>query len=165
MPIDIYWRRGCGACSSLRVGLAEAGVSATWHDIWEEPDAAAYVRSVARGNETVPTVRIGERALVAARTGAVLAELQRLDPDRVLTTSHWPPLRVIQWIGVIALIVGGELLSRSGRVGLSWLAYGAATAVYLGVRRLRARSSRHVPASIGSPSGASGVAPRNPGAR
>lgn len=143
MPIDTYWRRGCGACSSLRVGLAEAGVSATWHDIWEEPDAAAYVRSAARGNETVPTVRIGERVLVAPRTGAVIAELQRLDPDRVLATRRWPALRVIQWIGVIALLVGSEMLSQSGRVGLSWLADGAAIAVYLSVRRLRARSSRN----------------------
>jgi len=148
VPIDIYWRRGCGACSSLRVGLAEAGVRATWHHIWEEPDAATYVRSVARGNATVPTVRIGERVVVAPRTGAVLAELQLLNPDRVLTTRHWPPLRVIQWIGVIALLVGSKVLSQSGRVGLSWLADGAAIAVYLGVRRLRARSSPHVRAPV-----------------
>ena len=33
-------------------------------NIWENPDAAAFVRSVARGNETVPTVTVGEVSMV-----------------------------------------------------------------------------------------------------
>ena len=33
-------------------------------NIWEDPDAAARVRAVAGGNETVPTVFVGEHALV-----------------------------------------------------------------------------------------------------
>jgi mycoredoxin len=33
-------------------------------NIWEDPDGAAFVRSVAGGNETVPTVRIGTRSVV-----------------------------------------------------------------------------------------------------
>ena len=36
----------------------------TKHNIWDDPDAAAYVRSVASGNETVPTVTVGERSMV-----------------------------------------------------------------------------------------------------
>ncbi|WP_422392164.1 glutaredoxin family protein [Nakamurella antarctica] len=33
-------------------------------NIWSDPDAAAFVRSVAGGNETVPTVVIDGRAVV-----------------------------------------------------------------------------------------------------
>ena len=33
-------------------------------NIWEDEEGRAFVRSVARGNETVPTVAIGSRALV-----------------------------------------------------------------------------------------------------
>jgi mycoredoxin len=33
-------------------------------NIWEDPDGAAFVRSVTGGDETVPTVRIGTQSLV-----------------------------------------------------------------------------------------------------
>jgi mycoredoxin len=33
-------------------------------NIWEDPDGAAFVRSVTGGDETVPTVRIGTRSVV-----------------------------------------------------------------------------------------------------
>jgi mycoredoxin len=33
-------------------------------DIWQDAEAAASVRAVANGNETVPTVNIGETWLV-----------------------------------------------------------------------------------------------------
>lgn len=33
-------------------------------NIWDSPEGAAFVRSVARGNETVPTVTVGEIAMV-----------------------------------------------------------------------------------------------------
>jgi hypothetical protein len=44
-------------------------------NIWEDPQAAARVRSVAGGNETVPTVVVGYRALVNPSVGAVLAAM------------------------------------------------------------------------------------------
>jgi len=33
-------------------------------NIWDDPDAAAFVRSVANGNETVPTVTVGSTSMV-----------------------------------------------------------------------------------------------------
>jgi hypothetical protein len=33
-------------------------------DIWKNPEAAAFVRSVANGNETVPTVVVGDIRMV-----------------------------------------------------------------------------------------------------
>jgi glutaredoxin-like protein len=65
--IELYWRPGCPFCGLLRRGLSRAGIEFEAHNIWEEPDAAAFVRSVAGGNETVPTVSVGGRALVNPR--------------------------------------------------------------------------------------------------
>lgn len=52
----IYWRPGCLYCTRLRLRLGAAGQQATWVDIWSDPEAAAFVRDVNGGAETVPTV-------------------------------------------------------------------------------------------------------------
>jgi mycoredoxin len=62
--ITVYWRPGCGFCASLRRDLDRAGMSYDEVNIWEQPDAAAFVRSVANGNETVPTVTVGSKSVV-----------------------------------------------------------------------------------------------------
>ncbi len=62
--VTFYWRPGCGFCSSLRRRLVAAGVALDERDIWADEEAAAFVRSVARGNETVPTVVVAGQALV-----------------------------------------------------------------------------------------------------
>lgn len=62
--ITVFWRPGCGFCSALLSSLSASELDYATVNIWEDPDAAAYVRSVARGNETVPTVRVGDQALV-----------------------------------------------------------------------------------------------------
>jgi mycoredoxin len=71
----VYWRPGCGFCSMLRAGLQREGISYREVNIWEDPDAAAFVRSVARGNETVPTVTVGSVSLVNPTAGEVVALL------------------------------------------------------------------------------------------
>ena len=126
----------------MRVALVEAGVPVEWHDIWADPNAAAFVRSVAGGNETVPTVRIGGHVLVGPSPKHVLAELRAIDPGLVVSARRWPPLRLVQWIAIFALLMTSVALGRSGQTGLSWLANGAAIAVYLGIRRLRSRPRR-----------------------
>jgi glutaredoxin-like protein len=63
-PIDVYWRPGCPYCIALRAKLKLAGIPTRRHDIWADPEAAALVRSVADGNETVPTVLVDDVALV-----------------------------------------------------------------------------------------------------
>lgn len=78
--IDLYWRPGCGFCSSLRRGLDKAGIERVEHDIWSDPDAAAVVRSVANGDETVPTVVIGDVGLVNPRAREVVATLREHAP-------------------------------------------------------------------------------------
>jgi mycoredoxin len=71
--VTVYWRPGCPFCSSLRGGLRAMNVPFTEVNIWDDPQGAAYVRSVARGNETVPTVRIGDIGLVNPSPNQVIA--------------------------------------------------------------------------------------------
>jgi mycoredoxin len=52
----IYWRPGCPFCLRMRTVLAREAGRYHWVDIWSDPEAAASVRAVAGGNETVPTV-------------------------------------------------------------------------------------------------------------
>jgi mycoredoxin len=62
--VTLFWRPGCPYCWRLRTKLKQAGVNVDEINIWEDPDGAAFVRSVTGGDETVPTVRIGTRSLV-----------------------------------------------------------------------------------------------------
>lgn len=52
----VYWRPGCQYCLRLRLALVGTAGRASWVNIWADPEAAAAVRAVADGNETVPTV-------------------------------------------------------------------------------------------------------------
>lgn len=58
--VTLYWRPGCPYCIRLRARLRLARIPYRKVDIWRDPDAAAFVRSVADGNETVPTVVVGD---------------------------------------------------------------------------------------------------------
>lgn len=56
--VVIYWRPGCGYCARLKRALGPDRQRATWVNIWQDKDAAAFVRGVNDGNEIVPTVVI-----------------------------------------------------------------------------------------------------------
>lgn len=60
----------------LERNLAAMGIALDKRNIWEDAEAAAVVRSVARGNETVPTVLVGDIALVNPSAGQVVAALE-----------------------------------------------------------------------------------------
>lgn len=62
--VVVYWRRGCLVCALLRRRLRRTGLTIVERDIWADPDAAAFVRAHAGGNETVPTVAVGGEVLV-----------------------------------------------------------------------------------------------------
>ncbi len=69
--IDFYWRPGCIFCMSLERSLDAQGYELNKRNIWEDASAAEHVRSAARGNETVPTVTIGDVSLVNPRPDEV----------------------------------------------------------------------------------------------
>jgi mycoredoxin len=62
--ITVFWRPGCGFCSGLFRQFDQLNVPYDAVNIWDDPAGAAFVRSVDRGNETVPTVLVGSVALV-----------------------------------------------------------------------------------------------------
>jgi mycoredoxin len=62
-------------------GLERADLDFERVDIWEDLEAAAFVRSVANGNETVPTVRIGDVALVNPSSSDVMRAVAEHVPD------------------------------------------------------------------------------------
>ena len=71
---------------TLERSLGKLGVPFTKRNIWDNPADAAYVRSVANGNETVPTVRVGETALVNPSAKEVAAVATAEIPGLVLKT-------------------------------------------------------------------------------
>lgn len=79
--LHLYWRPGCPFCVRLRFGLRRKGLSYQAHNIWEDERAAAFVRSVTGGDETVPTVALGELALVNPSVGEVVDLLGAEAPD------------------------------------------------------------------------------------
>jgi len=62
--VVLYWRPGCPFCVKLRLSLLGSKLRLRQVNIWKDPAAAAYVRSVADGNETVPTVDVAGHPLV-----------------------------------------------------------------------------------------------------
>lgn len=87
--ITFYWRPGCGFCMGLERRLEKYGVPMEKRNIWEDAEAAAVVRGIADGNETVPTVVVGEARMVNPSVDAVLAairsEAPHLEPEDLPT--------------------------------------------------------------------------------
>lgn len=83
--IVVHTRPGCPNCFTLRAGLRRAGLTFREISIWENPEAAAFVRSVANGNERVPTVAVGHLSMVnpsARRVRALAAAGESPTPKR-----------------------------------------------------------------------------------
>ena len=125
LEVKVYWRPGCGDCIRVRRGLAKSGIETVEHNIWEDQVARSYVKSVAHGNETVPTVVIGDVSLVNPSVDQVVAEITKLDPT--FTVKSVTPERggdsskaIFQWLVVGLLIVLSLYVERLGHVGLSW---------------------------------------------
>lgn len=79
--VEFYWRPGCPFCAMLKRGLAKTDLPLREVNIWSDPDAAARVRSVAGGNETVPTVFVGRVALVNPSVAEVQDAVRGQFPD------------------------------------------------------------------------------------
>ena len=78
--VTFYWRPGCGFCMALERKLDRLGVPLDKRNIWEDPSAAEAVRSIARGNETVPTVVVGEARMVNPSADQVVAAVRAEAP-------------------------------------------------------------------------------------
>lgn len=50
--LEVFWRPGCPYCASFRRSLGRRGIDATWVNIWQDEQAAWFVRRVNNGDET-----------------------------------------------------------------------------------------------------------------
>jgi len=143
-PVTVFWRPGCPSCMRLRARLHRAGINVDEVNIWEDPAGAAFVRSVAGGNETVPTVRIGDHALVNPSPGRLIEEIREFDPLLIGmaegSTRTAEPLHVAQWVAIGVLIVLSILADVVGHSALSWGIDAIAIAIYFIFRSLRRRA-------------------------
>jgi hypothetical protein len=79
---------------SLRHSLKRAGVAVRPRNIWEDPEAAAQVRSAANGNETVPTIGFGGDHLVNPSAADVVRLIATHDADWARNLlANQPPKR------------------------------------------------------------------------
>jgi Glutaredoxin-like protein len=58
--LTMYSTTWCGFCHRLRSQLDREGIGYQVVDIEQDPAAAAFVMSVNRGDQTVPTVRFAD---------------------------------------------------------------------------------------------------------
>lgn len=78
--VVVYWRPGCPYCMKLRLRLRFTRLRYTEVNIWADPEAAAFVRSVAGGSETVPTVIVAGKAMVNPSKRQVLELVEKYAP-------------------------------------------------------------------------------------
>lgn len=90
--IDLYWRPGCGFCTMLQRRLDKLGIERVEHNIWDDPDDAAVVRRHANGNETVPTVVVGDTGFVNPSVDDLVGFLSTEHPE-LLPEGFEPPER------------------------------------------------------------------------
>jgi len=79
--IDFYWRPGCPFCMSLERSLEKLALPLNKKNIWDSPAHAGAVRRIANGNETVPTVVIGDAELVNPSANQVVQALSNQAPE------------------------------------------------------------------------------------
>jgi hypothetical protein len=66
--------------------------------IWDDPQAAAFVRSVADGNETVPTVVVGGATMVNPPVRRVLAAVAEHTPHLLPPQRPGARSGVLRWL-------------------------------------------------------------------
>lgn len=95
--VVVYWRPGCPFCWRLRRALRRRRLPTREVNIWTDPDAAAVVRSIAHGNETVPTVVVGDIAMVNPTAREVIDAVRTRAPQlldqRATDRGWWSALR------------------------------------------------------------------------
>ena len=104
--IDLYWRPGCGFCRALEADLANVKLAIRRHNIWEDEAAAAFVRSVANGNEVVPTVSVAGTALVNPSARELLATIATVAPN--LLPEGWEPPEPSRAATLMRRVLGGS---------------------------------------------------------
>lgn len=138
--VTVYWRPGCPYCTRLLADLDHVGLPVHKVNIWADPAAAATVRGLAGGNETVPTVVVADTAMVNPRPADVLDAVRKHTPERaqgrvaaLATGSWWAGLAVTLTLAAIWFV-----LAASNPTTTYHFAPALVTAAWPVGRRLRA---------------------------
>lgn len=75
--------------------MKKSGLSYARRNIWDEPESAAFVRSVADGNEVVPTVTVGSISMVNPSVNQVVQAIGTEAPG-VMTDDELSRLTELQ---------------------------------------------------------------------
>jgi mycoredoxin len=75
-PVTLYWRPWCPYCRNLRRQVRKAKLTVHEINIRKDPAAAARVREITGGDETVPTVTVGSTSLVNPSIAELLAAVE-----------------------------------------------------------------------------------------
>ncbi|HVB06188.1 MAG TPA: glutaredoxin domain-containing protein [Acidimicrobiales bacterium] len=78
--LEVFWRPGCPYCYRLLDALEAARVRFRAHNIWEDETARAIVAAINSGNETVPTIVIGDLSATNPEPGGLLDTLRAEHP-------------------------------------------------------------------------------------
>jgi glutaredoxin len=79
--VVFYTRPRCPHSFRLRRALRRRGLPFREVNIWQDAAAATAVRSAANGNETVPTIQVGDRWLVNPTADEVCAAAGYKPPE------------------------------------------------------------------------------------
>lgn len=138
--VTVYWRPGCPYCARLRRELRVIGLVTSEVNIWENSAAAAVVRAYTGGNETVPTVVIGDTGLINPSAVAVLDAVRAQDPDVIINDDMYlcakrrRALQLAKWIAVSTAVIASFATDAVGRTGASWAIDGIGVMIYMGFR-------------------------------
>lgn len=110
-----------------------------WRNIWDDEQARAFVASANAGNETVPTVRIGQVTLTNPtwrQIATVLPEApwSHEQPQPKLTRARW---RGLSWLPVVLAVAASVALDALGYSAASWAADAVAVAGWWFTRPMR----------------------------
>jgi hypothetical protein len=78
--VVIYWRFDCMYCIKLRLSRLFTRLPRTKVNIWRDREAAAFVRSVADGNETVPTATVAGKVMVNPSKSQLIEAVETYAP-------------------------------------------------------------------------------------
>ena len=109
--VRVYWRPGCPYCAMLRLGLRGARLTAEWGNIWEDRSAAAAVREITGGDETVPTVVVGAKTMVNPSARQVVAAARAARPGADSKASG-PKFWLKRAVTLLARRAGGSAADR-----------------------------------------------------
>lgn len=146
--VEVYWRPGCPFCLALRPRLHRSGLPVHNNNIWDDTQAAARLRRATGGDETVPTVFVGDTALINPGMREVRAAVREHAPhllegrNTAMSTIASPQQTMVTRTGSGALaglgggIVFGMMMAMMGMLATISGLVGSDSALVGGVLHL-----------------------------